>query len=43
MAGKAGMSKVAEKAKMSEMPKLSKGMSSMFISEMELCLSRASR
>jgi hypothetical protein len=43
VAGKAGMSKLAEKAEMSKMPELSKGMSSVSISEMELCPSRASR
>jgi hypothetical protein len=40
MAGKAGMSEVAE---MSEMPELSEGMFSVSISKMELCPLRASR
>ena len=39
----AEVAKVARKAKMSEMPKLSEGMSSVSISEMEPCPSRASR
>jgi len=43
MAGKARMSEVAKKAKMFEMPKLSEGISSVSISEMEPCPSRASR
>ena len=43
MAGKARMSKVAKKAEMSEMPELSKGMSSVSISKMEPCPSRVSR
>ena len=42
MAREARMSEVAEKAEMSEVPKMSEGMSSVSISEMELCPSRAS-
>jgi hypothetical protein len=43
MARKAEMSMVAEKVEMSKMPKLSEGMSSVSISKMEPCPSRASR
>jgi hypothetical protein len=43
VAGEARMSEMAKKAKMSEMPELSKGMSSVSISEMEACPSRASK